>query len=347
MSHGGDRYGNKVKLDFSVNLNPLGISENIKKELIKSIEMADCYPDPENRQLTEKLSKITGIESERLVFGNGASELLMAICHAFKPKNVLLPVPSFTGYEHVIKAVKAETVFYYMKEENDFSPEEAVLEEIHSGIDMLFLTNPNNPTGAYIRHDLLDKILNRCREQGIKVVLDECFMELSDDPENNTFITDIDNHPELIILRAFTKSFAVPGVRLGYLTGGCTDTVSKIKEQLPERNVSVMAAAAGSAALECVKELSGARETIKKERAYLTGRLEELGFSVTDSKAGYLLFKEKKESGRDYYHELLKEGILIRDCSDYRGLSAGYMRVAIKTREENMILADAFKRLII
>ncbi len=335
MAHGGDRYRNRVELDFSVNLNPLGVHAKIKKSIIDNIDKLEYYPDGEIQELGEKLSEHINVKKEDIIFGNGASELIMAVINAVKPKKILLPVPSFKGYEKAIEASGGGIVEYEMNCE--FEITEDIIEKITDEIGILFLTNPNNPTGKYIRNELLEKIINRCEETHTAVVLDECFMELSDKPEKNSFLNRYEKYPHLCILRAFTKSFAIPGVRLGYLVCSGKALIEPVKKMLPEWNISVPAQVSGIAAIDLLNDdpyLENARKLIKDQRTYLEQELTGMGFEVIPSDTCFLLIKYP-DSKIDFYGELLKRGIMIRDCSDYRNLEDGYFRIAVKTEKEN------------
>ena len=341
MSHGGDRYRNKVRLDFSVNTNPAGVLENVKEALTESISKAEHYPDQEASALRKDLAKALNVREDMLVFGNGASEIIMAAVRAAKPKHVVLPVPSFSGYQWALRT--EEPKIYYVEMEEDFQVTDKLTGCLTEDVDMVFLTNPNNPTGRYIRHDLLEEILDVCREKKIVVCLDECFMELSDDPEGNTCVPEISRWPNLIILRAFTKSFAIPGVRLGYSICADTEMNASIRKMLPEWNLSIMAQDAGVAALKETASLKEARIQIQKERAFLEAELSKAGMRCIPSKANYLLLQSPVT---DLYERLLKKEILIRDCSDYQGLGKGYYRVAVRPREENEELITAIRDVI-
>ena len=330
MSHGGDRYRNKVRLDFSVNTNPAGVYESVKQALTESIAKAEHYPDQEAQKLREDLAKVLGVDPDWIVFGNGASEILMAAVRALRPKKVLLPVPSFSGYQWAVRAEGAEIESIAMSEDHRITAD--LLDSLHKDADLLFLCNPNNPTGCYIDHDLLGRILDRCLEKGIGVILDECFMELSDDPTGNSCIHGLKTWPNMILLRAFTKSFAIPGVRLGYMVGMDTERNAKIRAQLPEWNLSIMAQEAGVAALKEIGRLQESRDMIFAERKHLVDSLSGMGFACTESNANFILVKSPV---KDLYERLLEKEILIRDCSDYQGLEKGYYRIAVRPKEEN------------
>ncbi len=345
MAHGGDCYTHVIDLDFSVNLNPLGIPEAVSESLRASCTRADRYPDLSAGKLREDIAAFFDLRQENVLAGNGASELLMAAVHALRPEKAVLPVPSFSGYAHVLKAVNCPAVCHETQPENAFQPEEDILAELTADTDLLILTNPGNPAGGYLEEKTLERILDRCEEQDITVILDECFMELSDAPERRSMCRRLKNRPKLLLLRAFTKSFAIPAVRLGYFLSADTGLLSRIAAQLPEWNVSLQAQEAGCAALRTRGWLERARDLIRKERAFLVRELEKLGFAALPSDAGYLVFRDEKKRDIDWYRELLKKKILIRDCADYRGMPRRFWRIAVKKHEENEALLAAMKEI--
>lgn len=341
MIHGGDIYRNRVQLDFSVNINPFGMPETVKEALENAVGDAVRYPDICAEQLTAAISAWTNVPKEQLVCGNGASELFMAAVHALHPKKILIPVPSFYGYEKAAKAAGCELSFYELSKENGYALEEGILEKLTEEVDLLFLANPNNPVGNLIEPSLLTGIAKRCRKQNITLVLDECFIAFTGTQKMDSFCVRMMQYPNVIIIQAFTKLFAIPGVRLGYLMCGNRETAAQIREQLPEWNLSVFAQKAGTAACNETEYVKTSVDFICKEREWLKEKLEKQNIYVYPSKANYLLLKTKLP----LYDGLLKRGILIRDCSDFRGLGREYYRVAVKNREENEELLKAIEEI--
>ncbi len=340
--HGGDIYSNDIELDFSVNINPLGVPADVKEAIIKSIELSDRYPDIKAYELKKKLAGHFMTDITSIAVGNGASELLMALMHAIKPQKVLLTAPSFTGYEHAANAIKAECVYYEMSAKAGFSITEDILDMVTEDIDMLILTNPNNPTGRLIVPELLEAIIRKAEETKIITVLDECFIALSSSKENSLAYR-IAEYKSLVVLRAFTKSFAIPAIRLGYAISDKAN-IDLIEEQLPEWNVSIQAQMAGIAALENTAYLKDAAELIKEEKEYLETNLKRLGFEITRSDTCFMLIWHKRKN--DIYKKLLENKILIRNCSDYRGLDDSYLRIAIKKHAENERLICALDKIL-
>lgn len=339
MLHGGDIYRNQVKEDYSVNLNPLGVPDAVRQALRDAVNECMQYPDNKQEELSEAIAAYEKVEKSMLVCGNGASELFAVIVHAIRPDKVVIPTPSFYGYEHTAKMVNSEMLFYPLKQELDYAWDEGILSVLTEEIDLLYLANPNNPTGKLISLPLLEKILEHCKKNQIYVVLDECFLPFCKEEESYQDFFTSHRYDNLLRVRAFTKIFAIPGVRLGYLI--TTDALlrERIAMQLPEWNVSVFAQKAG---IEAAKEAAFCEETkkmIHSEREWMTAELEKLGVRVYKSQTNFVLFHERES----LYEELLKEGILIRDCSNMRGLKKGDYRIAIKKREENEFLLQVMR----
>ena len=338
--HGGDIYNNKVNMDFSVNINPLGIPHSVKEAMSDALSYADRYPDMACNGLKKAISEYftqqgCSIQSEDVIPGNGASELFMAIAHAIKPKKAVLPAPGFFGYEHVLRAVGCDIGYFLLDEQSDFSPAarlDALMDMLTDDTDIFFIANPNNPTGYLADSTFMKQIIGHCKEKHIYVVADECFMGFCE--KNYSVLSLLCDYDNLIVVRAFTKLFAIPGVRLGYMLSKNEAVRQKVQRNLPEWNVSVLAQMAGEA---CIRESEYIKETasyVSGQRRLLSDGLKKLGFKVYKSDADFILFYSKLP----LYDILLNKGILIRDCSNYVGLSEGYFRVAVKTFNENVRL---------
>lgn len=338
--HGGDIYSKKIKMDFSVNVNPLPLPSAAKKAYCRTVKKLQNYPDINCRKLREKLSEVTGIAFEKLIAGNGASELISAIVRALKPGKTMLLAPSFTGYSQALSAFP-QPEYFYLKKENNFclTAEELVRLKnkiTESGTDFLIITNPNNPNGKLMEDDILQELAVFCREKQLYLLLDETFKSLTDNP--SVFFPS--GFPNLILVRAFTKSFALAGLRLGWAAADLSVT-QRIKKELPEWNVSLPAQETGLALLKQGKKteayLEKSRRLIKKERLYLSENLIKAGFQVFPSDSNFILFYSAGQSGGENLFLKLyeKDKILIRDCSDYIGLEKGYFRIAVKNHREN------------
>lgn len=330
--HGGDIYRNNVKLDFSVNVNPFGIPEQVKNALFEAVKRCENYPDITAERLKKAVGRTLHIKEESILFGNGASELFLAIVHAVTPNKIVVPTPSFYGYEYAAEASGGKVIYHEWKEENMFSPDETIFDVLTEDVKLLFLANPNNPTGSLSGKHYLKKLLSYCREKEIYVVLDECFIEFCG--EAYSLLWETAEFENLIVIRAFTKTFAIPGVRLGYLVCENRRLLERIRRQLPEWNLSCFAQTAGCVCAEQTEFVRTSAAYIKAERKFLTDELCRMGIKVYQGEGNFILFF----SELPLYDALLKKGILIRDCKNFRGLSEGFFRIAVKRRKENEIL---------
>lgn len=332
QTHGGDVYRYPDMLDFSANINPLGTPSVVMEAAAASLKNIKNYPDLKKQELFEALSEAEQMPVENLILGNGAAELIFAFCWAVKPKNALLTAPSFAEYERGLKACGCQKIRYAaLLEEAGFRMEEAFLSELTEDLDVVMLCNPNNPTGCLIDGNLLEKILQRCREYHIYLLLDECFVDFVDEPEKTTCKQLLEQYREMFILKAFTKLYAMAGLRLGYGMSRNTELLQKMEQCLQPWNISIPAQAAGVAALREKAYVAESRQLIRQERKWLQEQLKALGIRVYDSAANYIFFRGPE----GLTEKLLKQQIMIRDCSGYPGLGEGYYRIAVRTHAEN------------
>lgn len=342
--HGGDVYKNRIKYDFSANLNPLGPPEGVMKAAAYALKFISSYPDPYCRELTAALAEKEGVSADSILCGNGASELIYSFVLAAKPGKALVTAPAFSEYETALRAAGSDVESYMLSAADDFDIDEGFVSCIEkTDADCVFICSPNNPTGRLIRHDILDAIVSVCSKRGIRIFADECFLDLSDkgsgDPGYSLkrYLRDNKN---IVILKAFTKTYAVPGLRLGYVLSCDEELLPAMSKSVQAWNVSIPAQAAGLAALCEDEYIEKAKEIIGSERKRLSEALKELGWHICPSDADYILFKAF--SGLDDI--LLKEGIAIRNCGNYHGLSDGWYRTAIRLPEENDALTAALKK---
>ena len=335
--HGGDIYGG-IALDFSANVSPLGTPRSVTDAIERALPELYRYPDPYCRTLVQTISEYEGVPKNFVLCGNGASELIYAYCGAVRPKRAMELAPTFSEYSLALRRTGCEVVHFALKQEENFDLRENFLPILaREKIDALFLCNPNNPTGRLIADDLLEEILRICREKNIALFVDECFLSLSDGANDLTpFLPDV---PQLFILKAFTKSYGMAGLRLGY--GLCADKelLQKMSAAAPPWTVSTPAQAAGVAALKNAAFLAENRALIRAERPRLEEELRKLGFWVCPSQVNYILF----HGAPDLHEKLMRRGMAIRNCANFEGLAPGWYRVAVRRREENEQLIAAIK----
>ncbi|MDO4518195.1 MAG: aminotransferase class I/II-fold pyridoxal phosphate-dependent enzyme [Bacillota bacterium] len=275
--------------------------------------------------------EIVGLGGGNIFLGNGAAEVIFTIAQALKPVKALIPAPTFAEYEIALRSVDTNIEYYMMNEDADFQIGEDILEYLDRDVDIFFLCNPNNPTGAITDKRRIKAIIARCKELNITVVLDECFLDFADNKDELTLFDELATNEHLIILKAFTKLYAMAGVRLGYCLCADHRLIERMEDMVQPWNVSTLAQEAGIAALRQGEYVKNSLEFIGEEKIWLKESLEKLGLKVWNSQGNYLFFKGSENLGES----LKKMNIIVRDCSNYVGLEKGYYRTAIKLHHEN------------
>lgn len=340
--HGGEIYNKQIDLDFSVNTNPFGLPEGVKQALIEHMNDFTLYPDDNCTVLREALADSEKVNKENIICGNGASDLIFRICYSVRPKKAVLLSPTFSEYEKALLGTGCSINYYNLEEAGDFRLTADFIKCLDETVDILFLCNPNNPVGNRIDYTLLIEIAQTCKKYNIVLVVDECFLDFTENGKEQSLVNHIKEYNNLFILRAFTKFYAMAGLRLGYGFSGNVKLLENMQLAGPAWNVSVPAQIAGIAAL---KEVDYANKTfayIKQERNYLYNALKQLKLKVYEPEANYLFFKAKET----LYEEMLEKRILIRHCDNYRQLDKNYYRIAVKNHDDNKKLVDVMKECI-
>lgn len=341
-THGGDIYRYQNCIDFSANCNPLGTPDGVKQAIIECADHLADYPQVGCAPLKEAIAAYEEVQSNQVICGNGAADLIFSLIRARKPAHGLIPVPTFAEYEQALCSVDCQMHYFYLRPENGFSLTEDFLDALTNEIDIVFLCNPNNPTGCTIPQKLLIRILEKCKEMDIFLAVDECFLDFVKEPWTHTLKEVLDQYENLFLLKAFTKRYAMPGVRLGYGLCSNPEVLMKMQQMTQPWNVSTLAQMAGIAALKEEAYVEAGRQMVFEEAAFLKAHLRELGLTVIESEANYIFFKGPE----DLFEKCLNQQILIRDCSNYPGLTKGYYRIAVKTRKANEQLIFALKRIL-
>jgi threonine-phosphate decarboxylase len=386
LSHGGDVYtallaGKKAPLDFSYNINPQGLPRTAVHALKKHAVRFSAYPDPLYRRLRAALSLRFGVPAENIVCGAGAADLIYRLTRLKKPRKALSVQPSFAEYEKALGEAEAAVERFYLAPP-DFDLDASILPRISGDTGMIFLCNPNNPTGKLLRPELVGEIAGRCRETGTLLVIDECFLGFAGEAASSARF--LDGHPGLVVLNAFTKTYALAGLRLGFALFSDAALAAEVAAAGQAWPCSLAAEYAALAALEDPAYLEKSRALIQRERRRLEAGLSALGFEVLNGAANFLFFRlpdgadrardrsgntfcvQHKKIGADspffggeapknapvlcgfnkdtFFERLLERGILVRDCANYPSLEGGgYFRIAIKKPHENRALLTALR----
>lgn len=345
LIHGGDvtgyelRYG-RPPLDFSASLNPLGMPPTVARAARRAIDASVPYPDPLCRELTDALARHLAVPAEHIFCGNGAADVIFRLVLAAKPKRALVPAPSFAEYSAALDFVGCETEYFELDPMDEYRIDEGFLSAIHPDLDMVFICQPNNPTGHLMSPELLRDILAKCVMCGAMLVVDECFCGLVREPERHSLLRESAAHPRLFILDSFTKLYGMAGIRLGYGICSNPEVIGALHRAGQPWAVSTVAQEAGLAALTETKYLTDSLGLIHREREWLAGELKRAGMRLVGGEANFLFFYTDDVR---LARKLADRGILIRDCGNFRGLVRGYYRVAVRTRNENERLIRALE----
>lgn len=349
--HGGNIYRASEELgipedkimDFSASINPLGMPKRVMNEIKRSLKNLAHYPDPDVNALRLEIAKHHTISSESIVCGNGSTELISLIVKALQPKMVLIPVPTFSEYEKTLQrtGIKGEIAFFPLREKDtfDINPDRLISVLKSKPYGMVFLCNPNNPTGRLLRKEDVLKIAGAAKSLSIYLVVDEAFMDFA---PKESVLQEVENNPYLIVLRSMTKFYALAGLRLGY--GVFPKRIVNIVKQYKEPwTVNTLAQKAGIAALrDSIYEQETFRVFVQ-EKNFLETSFKKLGIRYIPSSTNYYLLRFS--SAKHVSCQLKKNGILVRDCSDFRGLEHdSYIRMAVKTHKDNAYLLKVLSK---
>lgn len=330
-------------IDFSVNINPLGVPDTVKRQFARAAELSGAYPDPDCRYLCSLLAEKYRIDTGRILCGNGADDLLYRLVFAVKPKHAVVIEPTYEEYDRVLDLVGCEVLHYTLNAENGFTLSEDVLSALDENCDIAFLCNPNNPTGQLVDIGLMCRINEHCQDKRILLVVDECFMEFLPDWDKYSVKKIAAQSENVIVIDAFTKTYSLAGFRLGFCVSGNAELLDGMRLYGADFAVSVPAQLAGISALADKDYMRRTHEVISAEREWLSDKLKSLPIEVYPSKANFLLFKSKENIRRKLY----ENGIKVRDCSRFYGLGEEYCRVAVRTREDNEKLIKTLEKMLL
>jgi threonine-phosphate decarboxylase len=343
MTHAGPHGGNIYKMaeeigvaedriiDFSASVNPLGMPESAKAEILKRLRFVHNYPDPETGEFRRAVSLRFGLNPEMVIAGNGSTEFIYLIPRALRPQRVLVCKPSFSEFERASRIAGAKVKHVGLKESNSYRIIPRDIISAMKGVEMAFLSNPNNPTGHALERDDMIEIAEAARRLKCHLVVDEAFVDFC--PGNS--ILGVVKNPYLIVLRSMTKFYALSGLRLGfgYFPLRLMRALQRAKEPW---SVNSIAQSAGIVALSDRDFVNKTHRLIEEEKRYLERCLRKIGISYYPSHVNFYLLRVK--SAGKIIEGLLKKRIAVRDCSNFRGLGNGHIRVAVRSRKENRML---------
>lgn len=348
--HGGNIYklmreGKTNILDYSSNINPLGVPKTLEVEITKNMDILTRYPDINYVNLRENIGKYNKVSRGNIIVGNGATEVLFLYIKVLSPKKTLIVAPTFIEYERALKNVGCQVDFYELKEENNFDLDIENFIEEAKNYDLIIICNPNNPTGNFLQKDKLKFINENLERNNTKIFIDECFIEFIEEWEEKT-VAEFKSK-NIFILRALTKFFALPGIRLGYGISFDDEIIKKINEIREPWSVNAFADLASTVILEDKKYIEETRKWIKEERNYFYNELKKIKeIKVFSTFSNFILIKLMNMTSEEFTEKMREKEILVRNTSNFKFLGNKFIRLAIKDREKNDRVIKTIKEVI-
>lgn len=335
---------------FGANVNPLGLSENVKASIASHLDLLSTYPDREYASLRETLSGYCGIPAEYILPGNGSSELIALLIEARAPKHTLILGPTYSEYSRELSFSGSTQKYYHLQEENDFQLDvDDLCRTLEEGYDFLILCNPNNPTSSAVLHGDMERLLTFCEAHDIFVMIDETYVEFAPDISAVTAVPFTTRFRNLMVLRGVSKFFAAPGMRFGYGFTGNTGFLKRMREKQIPWSLNSIGAFAGEELFKDRDYIQKTRKLILNERSRMYREVSQMsGYQTYEPYANFLLVKILKEgvTSSDVFDRCIKEGLMIRDCSSFQCLDGEFVRFCIMMPEDNTRLMRALKNAV-
>jgi len=356
--HGGDLdlIGRKYNIpkeeliNFSGNVNPLGIPDSIKNAIIDNINCISGYPDIDYISLRQSISSYTNVNIENIIPGNGATELISLFIKTISPKQALIISPSYSEYEREVKLNKGNTILYPLKEDNNFTLDiDELILSIPKNTDMIILCNPNNPTGTATNIFKLETLLKHCLSEKIYVMIDETYIEFTDTDKNISAVSLVSLYKNLFIVRGTAKFFAAPGLRLGYGLCSNSEIISKINSQKDPWSVNIFASVAGEKMFKDIDYITKTKKLISEERKKIISELKKWkNIKTFETESNFILIKllNNNITSNDIFKKLISQKMVIRDASDFPFLGNNYLRFCILLPTQNKTLLNTLKTII-
>lgn len=325
----------------------MGPSKRALQVIRDNLEEIIHYPDPDCLNLRQVISEERDIPVDNIIIGNGAVELIFLLAGLIKPAEVLIPAPTFGEYEIAARSAGANVKYFDLKRDNNFKIDSKTLGESLPGVDLLFLCNPNNPTGQLMTRQEVLAVLDEARKTSTMVVVDEAFLDFLPERDKYSVAGFIREYENLFVLYSLTKFFAIPGLRLGAAFGR-KQLITRLNQGKDPWNVNTLAQFAGVASFQDREYMKNTIEFVHREKDYLYHELKKIKGLIPYQPAANYIFIDISPTGLDsttLVDKLGSKGILVRDCSSYRNLKGDFIRVAVKDRKDNLKLIEALRNL--
>lgn len=326
-------------ISFSSNINPLGLSPKLKDYLVTNPDILATYPDREYTNLRNSISSYTGANTDHILVGNGATDLTSTLIQTIAPKKAIIFAPTYSEYEKEIEMAGGSFLYLPLNVNNNFSYDEPIVfMMIPQDTDLLILCNPNNPTGTILNQIALTKLLEHCKLNSIKVLIDETYIEFADDDDSYSAIPLSSRYDNLIVVRGTSKFFACPGLRLGYAITSNEDLIEECKESMRPWSVSSVADKSGQVMFQDKEYILATKKLIADERTRVMNELRKIsGLQVFDTHANFCLIKilTTDITAKTVFETAIKQGLMIRNCDSFPFLGPNYFRLCFMNPSEN------------
>jgi len=357
--HGGDVWKISEKfriplnqvIDFSVPINPLGASKKVLQSIRQHLNLIKNYPDPNHEWLIETLSNYVGVESNNVIVGNGSTELIYLFTEVFVESGheAVIPIPTFGEYKVATMRVGGKPLFLRCDPAKNFRLDFEKLEKaISKKTRIIFFCNPNSPTGILYEKDDILRVVRLAAEKNVLVFLDEDYVDFVDDAKRYSMAEYVTRYDNLFILRSLTKFFALAGLRIGFGIAS-PDVVRALRRAKMPWSVNSLAMFAATEAVKDDDFIKRSRLLISRSKRHMQKMLEEIPWlRVYPSEANFFLVEitEGHLTSTQLKDQLSRKGLLIRDCSDFDGLSNRFFRVSVNKPEENKKLIEHLKSFV-
>lgn len=336
-------------LQFGANVNPLGLSESLKKELCAHLDIISSYPDRNYTSLKQAIGAYCSCAPETVVVGNGSTELISLLISQRHAKRALVLGPTYSEYERELSLTGGSLTYYHLQEEREFVLDVPdLISRLDDDIDLLIICNPNNPTSSAISSEDMGTIVNACQKHGIFVMVDETYVEFAPDMKAITSVPLTKEYDNLMVIRGVSKFFAAPGLRFGY---GITSNKEFLEMILTHQNpwsLNSIGAFAGERMLQDISYQRQTWELIDSERTRMCAELADCGaYKVYPPYANFILLRILKEgvTSFDVFEAAIREKMMIRDCSSFKSLEGEYVRFCIMNPKDNDRLLAVLKNI--
>lgn len=324
---------------FSANVNPLGISYRLRSSLASHIDSITTYPDREYTSLRKCIGAYINADYENILPGNGSTELISLLIRHKASKKALLLSPSYSEYEREVMLCGGKCEYYPLREEDDFVLQaDALCRILDQSIDLLIICNPNNPTSSQIPRQDMRKIVDACQEYNIFVMVDETYIEFSDNMQEAESVPLTAEYDNIMVLRGTSKFFAAPGLRLGYAVCGNKKLLGELNEMKNPWTINSLAAIAGEIMFTDDAYIAASKELTAKERERICSRLLACdALKAYPSHANFVLARIKKDgiTASCLFDAAIRQGLMIRDCSSFAALGDNFFRFCFMKEADN------------